>query len=82
MSVSILQLVILIFFGAILLSAGTLFAADSKSGWQATWEKTVAAAKKEGKLNFFAGHYGKYADMTPMFNLIKEIMKGREERKG
>ena len=23
----------------------------------------------------------KYADMTPMFNLVKEIMKGREERK-
>ena len=41
-----------------LLSAGTLFAADSKSGWQATWEKTVAAAKKEGKLNFYVGRYG------------------------
>jgi len=58
MSVRILRLVILIFFGAILLSAGTLFAADSKSGWQATWEKTVAAAKKEGKLNFYVGRYG------------------------
>jgi hypothetical protein len=23
----------------------------------------------------------KYADMTPMFNLIKEIMKGRETNK-
>ena len=23
----------------------------------------------------------KYADMTPMFSLIKEIMKGREQRK-
>ncbi|HEX4989080.1 MAG TPA: extracellular solute-binding protein [Candidatus Binatia bacterium] len=54
----ILRLVILIFCGAILLSAGTLFAADSKPGWQATWEKTVAAAKKEGKLNFYVGRYG------------------------
>jgi iron(III) transport system substrate-binding protein len=58
MSVRILRLVILIFFGAILLSAGTLFAADSKPGWQATWEKTVAASKKEGKLNFYVGRYG------------------------
>jgi iron(III) transport system substrate-binding protein len=33
-------------------------AADSKPGWQATWEKTVAAAKKEGKLNFYVGRYG------------------------
>jgi iron(III) transport system substrate-binding protein len=38
-------------------SAGT-FAADAKSAWQATWEKTVAAAKKEGKLNFYVGRYG------------------------
>ena len=58
MRMKILRLVILIFFGVILLSAGTLFAADSKPGWQATWEKTVAAAKKEGKLNFYVGRYG------------------------
>ena len=34
------------------------FAADAKPVWQATWEKTVAAAKKEGKLNFYVGRYG------------------------
>jgi hypothetical protein len=38
--------------------AGTLFAAAAKPSWQATWEKTVAAAKKEGKLNFYVGRYG------------------------
>jgi iron(III) transport system substrate-binding protein len=41
-----------------LLRASTLFAADTKPAWQATWEKTVAAAKKEGKLNFYVGRYG------------------------
>jgi hypothetical protein len=29
----------------------TGMAADAKPAWQATWEKTIAAAKKEGKLN-------------------------------
>jgi len=33
-------------------------AADAKAGWQANWEATVAAAKKEGKLNFYVGRYG------------------------
>lgn len=38
-------------------SAGA-FAADAKPARQITWEKTVAAAKKEGKLNFYVGRYG------------------------
>ena len=29
-----------------------------KPPWQVTWEKTVAAAKKEGRLNFYVGRYG------------------------
>ena len=33
-------------------------AADGKPAWQVIWEKTVAAAKKEGKLNFYVGRYG------------------------
>ncbi|HEY7553952.1 MAG TPA: extracellular solute-binding protein [Candidatus Binatia bacterium] len=33
-------------------------AADAKPSWQATWEQTVAAAKKEGRLNFYVGRYG------------------------
>src|SRR5262245_63771789 len=47
-----------VFFGVSLLRANTLFAADAKPAWQVTWEKTVAAAKKEGKLNFYVGRYG------------------------
>lgn len=34
------------------------FAADAKPAWQANWEQTVAAAKKEGRLNFYVGRYG------------------------
>jgi hypothetical protein len=42
---------------------GFLFAvklvhAAEKPSWQATWEQTVAAAKKEGRLNFYVGRYG------------------------
>ena len=33
-------------------------AADTKPAWQVTWENTVAAAKKEGRLNFYVGRYG------------------------
>jgi ABC-type Fe3+ transport system substrate-binding protein len=47
-----------VFFGVSLLRASTLFAADTKPAWQATWEKMVAVAKKEGKLNFYVGRYG------------------------
>ena len=36
-----------------------LDAADgSRPGWQAQWEKTVAAARKEGRLNLYVGRYG------------------------
>lgn len=38
------------------LSWGAALAAES--GWQANWEKTVAAAKKEGRLNLYVGRYG------------------------
>lgn len=40
------------------LSVETARAADTKPGWQAAWENTVAAAKKEGRLNFYVGRYG------------------------
>jgi iron(III) transport system substrate-binding protein len=33
-------------------------AADTQPSWQATWEQTLAAAKKEGRLNFYVGRYG------------------------
>ena len=35
-----------------------MLAADAKPNWQAAWDKTVAAAKKEGRLNFYVGRYG------------------------
>ena len=36
----------------------TINAAESKPAWQDAWEKTIAAAKKEGRLNFYVGRYG------------------------
>ena len=37
---------------------GLTLAAESKTLGQAEWDKTVAAAKKEGRLNFYVGRYG------------------------
>jgi iron(III) transport system substrate-binding protein len=42
----------------LLLGVDAVHAADPKPDWQATWEKTVAAAKKEARLNFYVGRYG------------------------
>ena len=39
-------------------SPGSASSVEGKAAWQATWEKTLAAAKKEGKLNFYVGRYG------------------------
>ena len=58
MRMKTLRAIILGLFVVIKLSGGVLFAADAKPAWQAIWEKTVAAAKKEGKLNFYVGRYG------------------------
>ena len=52
----------------------TVNAADSKAPWQAQWDKTVAAAKKEGRLNFYVGRYGSeklLAEFTKEFPEIK-----------
>jgi len=99
--------------GALRLTAAS-FAAESKPSRQVVWENTVAAAKKEGRLNLYVGRYGsepansrridipkdmlpaasrlvegrryydftdpKYADMTPVQQLAKEFMKGREAK--
>jgi iron(III) transport system substrate-binding protein len=35
-----------------------IFAADIQPARQSTWENTVAAANKEGRLNFYVGRYG------------------------
>ncbi len=37
-----------------LLRLGSSFAAEAKPGWQAEWKKTVAAAKKEGRVNLYS----------------------------
>src|SRR6266496_5985713 len=58
MNMKTLGKIILISSGLILASTGSLFAADTKPSGQLTWEKTLAAAKKEGKLNFYVGRYG------------------------
>jgi hypothetical protein len=33
-------------------------AAEARPSWQVVWENTIAAAKKEGRLNFYVGRYG------------------------
>ena len=43
---------VLVFLFLLLASAGV------RADWKAEWEKTVAAAKKEGRLNFYVGRYG------------------------
>jgi iron(III) transport system substrate-binding protein len=51
-------------------------AADSKTPWQAQWDKTVAAARKEGRLNFYVGRYGSeklLAEFTKEFPEIKIV---------
>jgi len=58
MNIKALSEVILLSCGLILASNGSVIGADTKVSWQVTWEKTVAAAKKEGKLNFYVGRYG------------------------
>ena len=53
-SIAILSLLFLLLVS----SSATLLAADAQPSWQASWESTVAAAKKEGRLNFYVGRYG------------------------
>src|SRR5690349_11654345 len=53
-----LRFAILFTCGLLLAIARLSFAADAKPSWQANWEKTLGAAKKEGKLNFYVGRYG------------------------
>src|SRR5512144_1446088 len=42
----------------VLSSRSAAMAADAKPAWQANWEQTIEAAKKEGRLNFYVGRYG------------------------
>ena len=49
---------LLVFLFGSLILAGASRAAESKSSWQIEWDKIVAGAKKEGRLNFYVGRYG------------------------
>ncbi|MGZ9243604.1 MAG: hypothetical protein ACXW6K_24300, partial [Candidatus Binatia bacterium] len=42
----------------LLLPVGFILAADSKPAWQTDWDKMVAAARNEGRLNSYVGRYG------------------------
>jgi iron(III) transport system substrate-binding protein len=46
------------FVGFLIAAVATLFAAEAKPAWQIEWEKTVAAAEKEGQLVVYIGGYG------------------------
>ena len=50
--------VILLSCGLLLTSPGSALTADATQSGQMSWEKTLAAAKKEGRLNFYVGRYG------------------------
>ena len=50
----LIAVVAVLFVGA----TGRAQAADARTGALQEWEKTVAAAKKEGKLNLYVGRYG------------------------
>lgn len=48
----------LILLCLLFISPGGAPAGEAKPSWQATWEKTTEAAKKEGRLNLYVGRYG------------------------
>src|SRR3989454_11021145 len=58
MNMKKLGYVILFSCGLFLTFARSSFSADTKPSSQVTWERTLAAARKEGRLNFYVGRYG------------------------
>src|ERR1043165_4542242 len=60
----------LLFFSSIALSlaATPLSAAEGKPGWQAEWEKTIAAAEKEGQITIYAPPGKQYQDAVTTFS--------------
>jgi ABC-type thiamine transport system substrate-binding protein len=58
MNIQALGKVIWLSCGLVLASAGSILPADTKPTWQVNWEKTLAAAKKEARLNLYVGRYG------------------------
>ena len=63
------QLRLLFFsFIALSLAATPLSAAEGKPGWQAEWEKTIAAAEKEGQITIYAPPGKQYQDAVTTFS--------------
>ena len=58
MKMKILGSAILLFCGLTLFARGLVIAGEVKADQQTNWEKTIEAAKKEGRLNFYVGRYG------------------------
>ena len=58
---------IIAFLGFILFGAA-LFAAEGKAGSQAEWEKTIAAAEKEGQITIYAPPGKQYQDAVTSFS--------------
>ena len=52
----------LLFAVFLIASTQLIFAADSKSSWQAEWDKTVRAAEQEGQVTVSIGGYGAIVD--------------------
>ena len=53
-----------------------LAAGRARADWKAEWEKTVAAAKKEGRVNLYIGRYGQpqlLAEFSKEFPDIKLV---------
>jgi len=57
----------LLALAAALVTVAAVFAADSKPGSQAEWEKTIAAAEKEGQITIYAPPGKQYQDAVTMF---------------
>jgi hypothetical protein len=66
--------VLVLLFG-ILILGGASRAAESKPSWQIEWDKIVAAAKKEGRLNFYVGRYGSEKLLNEFRKEFPEIKK-------
>ena len=58
MKMKILGSAILLFCGLTLFARGLVIAGEVKADQQTNWGKTIEAAKKEGRLNFYVGRYG------------------------
>src|SRR5438093_12264603 len=60
----------------VLLFLGFVDSGSAQTDWKAEWNKTLAAAKKEGRLNLYVGRYGQaplLAEFAKEFPEIKLV---------